>query len=313
MTGARVLSFEPNSRDTALAIGNFDGVHRGHQALVAHTLGLGRQHGLRTAVMTFDPHPAVVLGGSPPPVLTRMDRKVELLRAIAASIEVVVQRFDQAFSMLSPLEFVERILVEQVHVREVVVGANFRFGRDRAGTVAELREFGERFGFVAHPFALSGDAEGSISSSRIRRLLLDGDVGAAADLLGRPHAVTGNVVTGDGRGRTIGIPTANLDAVEETTPRAGVYACQVEIVEGGMGRALGAAVVHLGPRPTVDRGETIEVHVIDRSLDLYGKTLRVGFLQRLRDLERFSDIERLRRQIERDIAAARLVRGLVAS
>jgi riboflavin kinase / FMN adenylyltransferase len=313
MTRARVSSFEPNGRDAALAIGNFDGVHRGHQALVAYTLGLGRQHGLCTAVMTFDPHPAVVLGGSPPPVLTRMDRKVELLSGIAANIEVIVQRFDQAFCMLSPLEFVERILVEKIHVRQVVVGTNFRFGRDRAGTVAELRQFGDRFGFVAHAFALSGDAEGSISSSRIRRLLLDGDVGAAADLLGRPHAVTGTVVAGDGRGRTIGVPTANLEAVEEATPRVGVYACNVELIEGGAVRDLGAGVVHLGPRPTVDRGETIEVHLIDRSLDLYGKTLRVGFLQRLRDLERFSDLEGLREQIERDIAAARRVRGLAAS
>jgi riboflavin kinase / FMN adenylyltransferase len=313
MISTRVLSTEPNGRDAALVVGNFDGVHRGHQELIAYNLGLAERHDLRPVVMTFEPHPAVALGGAPPPVLTKMDRKIELLRSMAPDLEVIVERFDREFAQLLPVEFVERILVGDLHVRQLVVGSNFRFGRDRAGTVEQLDEFGARFGFVAHAFNLAGDAQGSYSSSRIRRLLKEGELTDANWILGRPHAVTGKVVQGDGRGRSIGVPTANLADIEELVPLDGVYAGQVEMIDQGAAQIIGAAVVHVGPRPTVERGFTVEAHVIDRSLDLYGKHLRIGFWQRLRGLERFNDLESLRRQIEQDIAAARLVPGLAAS
>jgi riboflavin kinase/FMN adenylyltransferase len=290
---------------TALVIGNFDGVHRGHQALVSHTLELARRHHLRALAMTFEPHPAAVLGGAAPPVLTSTPRKVKLLSALAPNFEVLVQRFDSEFAQLSPREFVERILVRDIRVRQLVVGANFRFGRDRAGNVNELQKLGQEFAFAAHGVELTSDVAGSISSSRIRRLLTAGEVAEAASLLGRPHSVSGIVVAGDGRGRTIGVPTANLEGIPELAPKAGVYAGIVEIDGAATTSTLGPAVVHIGPRPTVDRNETVEVHLIDRNLDLYGRSLRVGFHRRLRDVIRFSDIESLKRQIALDIETAR--------
>jgi riboflavin kinase / FMN adenylyltransferase len=305
MSPVGASSAEPNRRDAALVIGNFDGVHRGHQALVAYTRSLAEEHGLRLVVMTFEPHPAMALGGSPPPLLTTTERKLELLRRLSPDMDVLVQRFDREFAELTPREFVARILVRDVHVRQLVVGANFHFGHDRQGSVSTLRAFGREFGFDMHAFELSGDDRGSFSSSRIRRLIVDGELAAANELLGRPHALSGVVVTGDGRGRTLGFPTANLDGVVEVKPRAGVYACRVDLLETAATRSLGAGVVHLGPRPTVERDETIEVHLIDGAMDLYGKRLRVGFLARLRDSERFSDIDALKRQIARDVDAAR--------
>lgn len=312
MVDKSTLSIEPNAGEVALAIGNFDGVHRGHQALISHVAELAKERGLRPMVMTFDPHPAVALGGKLPPVLTALARKVELLRAIAPNLEVMVQRFDREFAQLSPREFVERILVGGLRVRELVVGHNFRFGRDRAGSVETLVRLGHDYGFAAYGFGLAGDAQGVFSSSRIRRLIREGDLVAASELLGRPHALSGLVVKGDGRGRTIGVPTANLDAVEELRPLEGVYVCRVESLAGANALNLGGAVVHLGPRPTVDRGDAIEAHLLDRDLDLYGQRLRVSFLQRLREQRQFSDLDGLKRQIELDIAAARRVLGLAA-
>jgi riboflavin kinase/FMN adenylyltransferase len=309
MTRSRTSSSEPNDRGSVLVIGNFDGVHRGHRALVAEALGLADQHGLRSVVMTFDPHPAVVLGGEAPPVLTRLDRKVELLRAIAPNLEVVVERFDREFAALSPREFVERVLVDGHRAERLVVGANFRFGRGRVGTVALLQELGAEFGFVARAVDLAGDAQATYSSSRIRSLLVEGDIRQANELLGRPHAITGTVVHGDARGRTIGIPTANLDEVEELKPQVGIYAARVELLEHGVATELGAAVVHVGPRPTVARGETIEVHVLDRTVELYGKCMRVAFLEKLRAIEHFTDLASLKRQIELDILATRRLTG----
>ncbi|HMA97183.1 MAG TPA: bifunctional riboflavin kinase/FAD synthetase [Polyangiaceae bacterium] len=304
MTLNGALSAEPNGPASALVIGNFDGVHRGHQALVAFTLDLAHQNGLEPQAMTFDPHPAQVLSGSPPPVLTTLERKIELLESLALGLRVVVQHFDSEFSRLSPLDFVERILVGRNHVRQLVVGANFRFGRNRAGNVQVLQELGERFGFNAHAFELSADAHGSISSSRIRQLITAGDVALAKELLGRPHALTGLVVHGDGKGRTIGFPTANLEQIAELRPLPGVYAAHTEILDGGLATAIGPSVVHIGPRPTVQRGETVEAHVIHQDRDLYGKTVRINLLGRVRGLVQLANLEALKPLIEQDVAAA---------
>lgn len=313
MTPTRTSSVEPNGADAALVIGNFDGVHRGHQALVAYTLKVARAHGLRPIAMTFDPHPAVALGGAPPPILTKLERKLELLGAMDPALALHVQRFDREFAQLSPREFVERVLVRNLNVRQLVVGANFRFGRARAGNVESLRELGKQLGFTAHAFSLEGDDEGSFSSSRIRSLIAEGDLVRVSELLGRPHCLTGKVVVGDGRGRQIGVPTANLAEVQEVLPRVGVYAGNVELVDQGAARPLGPAVVHIGPRPTVDRDDTVEAHLLDQSLDLYGQELRLSLGPRIRDLVRFSDIEALKQQIVRDISAARGLLGPAAS
>lgn len=304
MTPTGALSVEPNGPASALVIGNFDGVHRGHQALIAYTLDVARQNGLEPQAMTFEPHPAQVLSGSPPPVLTTLERKIELLESLAPGLRVVVQHFDPEFSRLSPLEFVERILVGRNHVRQLVVGSNFRFGRNRAGNVEVLQELGKRFGFVAHAFELSADANGSISSSRIRQLISAGDVVLAKELLGRPHALTGVVVHGDGKGRSIGFPTANLDQIAELRPLPGVYAAHTEIVEAEVATSLGPSVVHIGPRPTVNRDETVEAYVIHQSIHLYGKRVRLHLLGRVRDLVRLANLEALKPQIELDVASA---------
>jgi len=313
MADPTMLSFEPSTSAVALVIGNFDGVHRGHQALIAHVVELARDRGLSLKVMTFEPHPAVALGGTVPPVLTTLQRKIELLESLAPNLRVIVQRFDRAFAQLRPEEFVERILVGGFCVRELIVGQNFRFGRDRAGSVETLQLLGARYGFTAHAFGLEGDAAGAFSSSRARQLLQAGDLAEANRLLGRHHAICGVVGRGDGRGRTIGVPTANLEDIEELRPRVGVYACRVELIEGESVRDLGAAVANLGPRPTVDRGDAIEVHILDCSLDLYGQKLRVSFIARLREQRRFADLDALKRQIATDIAAARQIVQAAAS
>ncbi|MGC4065539.1 MAG: riboflavin biosynthesis protein RibF [Polyangiaceae bacterium] len=251
----------------ALVIGNFDGVHRGHQALLRHTVELAHAHGLRPKAMTFEPHPAKVLSGTSPSVLTRVERKLELLHRVAPDLMVIVQSFDRAFAQMSPREFVERILVNLVHVRQLVVGRNFRFGRDRAGSAKIFVEFGAELGFSAHGFELSGDEQGTISSSRIRSLVQAGELESAANLLGRPHSISGLVVRGDGRGRSIGFATANLDGVEELTPPPGVYAGVTELKNEQGARSVVPAAIHIGPRPTVDRGETIEAHLLGQSGD----------------------------------------------
>lgn len=305
MSPTRAGSSESNGDDAALVIGNFDGVHRGHQALVTYTLELAKGHGLRPMAMTFDPHPAVALGGAEPAILTTLPRKIELLQALEPELGVHVQRFDRQFARLAPSEFVEQVLVGDLKVRQLVVGANFRFGRERSGNTDVLAELGRQMGFVAHAFRLEGDADGIYSSSRIRRFIAEGELERANELLTRPHYLTGTVVTGDGRGRTIDVPTANLAGVVEARPLDGVYAAVVEMLGPPATRSLGHAVVHIGPRPTVARDSTIEVHLLDQTLDLYGKVLRVGLTKRIRGLVRFTDLEALKLQIAHDIAQAR--------
>ena len=289
----------------ALVIGNFDGVHRGHQALVKYTVELAARFGLRARAMTFDPHPAMLLSGKAPAVLTQLTRKVSLLCASAPNFDVIVQPFDRQFANLLPREFVERILVNHVHVRQLVVGANFRFGRDRAGCADDFVRFGEELGFAAHAFELSGDAQGCFSSSRIRCLVAEGELSQARALLGRPHAISGSVIRGDGRGRTIGFATANLGGVEEQLPPEGVYAALAQLLPSGPvpSSALCPAAVHIGPRPTVDRDASIEAHLIGHTGEIYDRGLRLHLLRRLRGLVRFDGIEALKAQISLDVQA----------
>lgn len=295
----------PSERGVALAIGNFDGVHAGHQSLVRRAVELAEADLLAPKAMTFEPHPAKILGGKAPPQLTRLARKVELLKQLAPSLEVIVQSFDEAFARLSPRDFVVRTLVETVRVRHLVVGANFRFGRDRTGTVAELAQLGQKLGFDVHPLELSGDGEGSFSSSRIRRLVELGSMKPATFLLTRPHCLIGSVVRGDGRGRSIGFATANLEGIEEQLPADGVYAAMAELPEGTRASAgaqsLTPAAVHVGPRPTVERGRSVEAHLIGAEGDFYGCEMRLHLLDRVRGLVKFDGIDSLKAQIARDV------------
>ncbi|MCC6552455.1 MAG: riboflavin biosynthesis protein RibF [Polyangiaceae bacterium] len=298
-------------------IGNFDGVHRGHQALLAEAAGEAARRALAPVVLTFHPHPALTLGRTPPETLTALPRKLELIARAQPSIRVVIEAFDRAFSEQAPEEFVREELVGRLGARVVMVGDNFRFGHRRAGDFAALARLGEAHGFETRSHPLVGDAEGPWSSTRIRDAIARGELDAAAGMLSRPHMLSGVVIKGDQRGRTIGFPTCNLDDVVEALPPFGVYAVLVDrVVEPGEGaaatgrsRALARGVMNLGVRPTVKDPRaarpSVEVHLFDVDEDLYGARLRVHLIARLRPERRFSGLPELREQIARDAAAAR--------
>jgi riboflavin kinase/FMN adenylyltransferase len=285
-----------------VALGNFDGVHRGHQALVALVVA---DRSAPSAVLTFDPHPARVLNpAQAPSALMTLDQKAEALEALGVERLVVVP-FTPAFARTSAEDFARVVLRGTLGALRVVVGEGFRFGHGRSGDVAALAAAGGRLGFVVRslPPVLEGGAP--ISSSRIRELLTRGEVEGAARLLGRSYAVDGTVVPGAGRGRGLGIPTANLAVQNETLPAEGVYACRFLLRGEAGGRA---AVANLGRRPTFGGGlPALEAHLLDFAGDLYGREARVEFVERLRGERAFPDAAALVQQVRRDAEAARAV------
>ena len=303
-------SDEASARATTIAIGNFDGVHRGHRELVRYAVTEARRRGFDVEVLTFDPHPAAVLGKTAPPLLTTTERKVELLQHIDPTLRVVVQRFDREFSRLSDREFVETVLLGRMHARQVVVGSNFHFGSDRSGNPRVLADLGRELGFDAHTFELSGDRSGIFSSTRVREAIAAGDLALAAEILGRWHALSGCVVRGDGRGHQLGFPTANLEEIAELLPPPGIYACLADpLAPPDSFPAPLKAVVHIGPRPAVNRGFSVEVHILDGDYALYGRRLRVHLAARIRAVSDFASLEQLREQIGSDVASARRILG----
>ncbi len=301
---------------TALVIGNFDGVHTGHAAVLAQMGGLAAARGLVPAVLTFEPHPAVVLGRTAPPLLTTLARKVALFGRHGVR-EVFVARFTTTFASTSPERFLEELVFGRLAARVVVVGDNFRFGKARVGDFTALDHAARARHHEAFASILASDTDGPISSTRVRALVAAGEVGEAQRLLGRPHALSGVVVLGAQKGRTIGFPTANLAELPELLPANGVYAVSVDrlersFVEGeslpDRPRALAHGVMNIGTRPTVSGGDTtrhVEVHLHDFAGDLYGCALRVHLLARVRDERRFPSFEALRAQITLDSDAAR--------
>lgn len=293
---------------TLCAIGNFDGVHRGHRAVLARAAKDARDAGLEPVLLTFEPHPAVTLGRQPPALLTPLARKIELVQRIDPALRVVIEHFDKAFSELGPEEFVRDVLVKKLAVARVVVGRNFRFGKGRQGDLARLSELGARHGFVAQATELFGDERGPWSSTRVRQAIARGDLEEAELVLGRPHALTGVVAHGDQRGRQLGFPTANLVGVEEARPPHGVYAVLVDqLDEKGSATKLARGVANLGVRPTFETSPAIEAHLLDFAGDLYGKKLRLHLVARLRDEMRFASLDELKARIARDIEQARAV------
>jgi riboflavin kinase/FMN adenylyltransferase len=308
-----------------VAIGNFDGVHLGHQAVLRDVAADAARRGLAPAVLTFSPHPVLVLGRPAPPALTSLDRKVELLHAVEPSLTPFVRRFDLAFAAQEPEEFAARTLVTALGAAVVVVGQNFRFGHARRGDFAALCRLGATLGFETRSHPLVGDEAGPWSSSRVREAVRQGDLDTATRMLGRPHMISGVVVAGDRRGRTLGFPTANLARIEEGLPKSGVYAVVVDRappLAASAGEqpelsaeparapatALAKGVANIGVRPTVTPGETrpsVEVHLFDTDADLYGARLRVHLVARLRDEQRFAGLDALKAQIAKDAAEAR--------
>ena len=286
----------------AVTIGNFDGVHRGHQALVSAAVARARETGGVSVVLTFDPHPARVLGpGRAPAALTTLAQKEELLARLGVD-RLAVLPFDAEVARLPPDAFAREVLHGTLGARHVVVGESFRFGHRREGDAGALAALGEGLGFSVRALPPVLEEGSPVSSSRVRDQLARGDVRAARALLGRAYFVDAPVVRGDGRGRTIGVPTANLAPENEILPARGVYAGRCRVPGG----AWHPSVVNLGHRPTFGGGhDSVEAHLIDFEGDLYGARVRLEFRERLRGEQRFEGKDALVARIREDVAQAR--------
>ena len=307
-----------------LTIGVFDGVHRGHAELIAHAVKSARARGVPTVLMTFDPHPMeVVFPGSHPAQLTTLTRRAELVEELGVDVFLVMP-FTTDFMKLTPDRYIHELLVERLHVVEVVVGENFTFGKKAAGNVSLLRKAGERFGFAAEAMSLVSESLAAerdraetvtFSSTYIRSCVDAGDMLAAADALGRPHRVEGVVVRGDGRGKVLGFPTANVaPPMYSAIPADGVYAAWFTVL--GRGTVMGTVVpgeryqagVSVGTNPTFSgRTRTVEAFVLDTEADLYGQHVAVDFVARLRGQEKFDRVADLVAAMQRDTARVRTI------
>lgn len=289
-------------RGCAATIGNFDGVHLGHQAVLGQTAERAAELGLPMVVITFEPQPQEYFAPEQAPArLTRLREKLEALRRYAVQ-RVLCLRFDRHLAGLGADAFIQRVLVDGLDVRYLVVGDDFRFGKGRSGDFALLQAAGERHGFQVvnmHTFAIGSER---VSSTRVRDALEQGDLAGAESLLGRPYRISGRVAHGDRRGRTIGFPTANIHLHRSRSPLQGVYAVEVF----GLDREPVEGVANLGRRPTVDGTRLqLEVHLFDFDERIYGRHVHVNFLQRIRDERKFESFEALRDQIDRDAEQAR--------
>jgi len=296
-----LLASLPRTRRSVVGIGVFDGVHLAHRRLLETVCHKARQKGVDAGVITFDPHPQEVLSEKPRPRLCSLDERIRQMDALGLDFVGAI-RFDREFSSLSPQEFVDKVLVRHLHVQEVVVGFNFRFGTGGQGTPAMLKELGELNGFGVTTVGPVKVADLTVSSSAIRTALENGSIPIAAQLLGRPYAVSGVVRTGAGRGRTIGFPTANLhvDPGNRLLPKRGVYRGVAQPQTGAAFQAL----INIGTRPTFDEetGPTfVEVYLHGFSGDLVDSQLKVTFLERLRDERRFDTVDGLVSQIQNDL------------
>ncbi len=287
-----------------LALGNFDGVHRGHRRILEQVARGAAEHGGTPMAMTFDPHPRrVVRPDKAPPLLMTTAQRLEALGE-AGMRAVAVVRFTHELSQWDAETFVRRVLVEWLRVSEVWVGANFLFGKDRSGTFSALRQLGQRFGFRADKIDPVRYKDFVVSSTRIRRLVSEGRMDEAGALMGRAYAIDGTVVRGRAKGRELGFPTANIETANELIPPPGVYATTL-LVEG----VERASVTNIGHRPTFGEAGplVVEAHVLGDPGDLYGKAVRLRFIQRLREERRFPDVDALVAQIQADTRqAARL-------
>ena len=299
----------PRWHNPVLALGNFDGLHRGHMKIIDRVRQRAGERAGTPAAMTFDPHPPRVLRpDKAPALLMTREQKIEAL-ARSGMQGVAVVRFTRELSQWDPEMFVRTVLVEWLHVAEVWVGANFLFGHQRAGTFSVLRSLGARYGFRAEKIDPVRYKDFVVSSTRVRRLVSEGRVDEAGALLGHHYFIDGTVVKGAGRGRELGVPTANVATPNELVPPAGVYATL--LTTDGI---VFPSVTNIGLRPTFgDVTEpVIETHILDLDRDLYGSAVRVSFVQRMRDERAFADVDALKVQIEADRRAARRLFGRIS-
>lgn len=292
-------------RGGVVALGNFDGVHLGHQAVIGTALARAKNHGVPAGVMTFEPHPRAVFDPSHPPFrLTPFRIKARLIEALGVDF-LLMQHFDKAFAAHTADQFIEEVLIKGLGARAVVTGYDFCFGKGRAGTVAMLRGRPE---FETVTVDAQGGSDGQVySSNLIRQTLLDGHPDRAAALLGRAWEIEGRVETGDQRGRTIGFPTANVHLADYMRPAVGVYAVRAGI-DQGTGTVWHDGVANLGRRPTFDKQDLIlEAHLFDFDGDLYGRHLRVALAGYIRPERKFDGLPSLKAQIAADCEAARAI------
>lgn len=295
--------FDARERRPAVALGNYDGVHAGHQEILRRVKEDAACRGAPSVLYTHDPHPAVVLRhGTPPPKITTLEEKIEIVDGLGIDY-MVVEPFTIDFAAQSPEEFVRAVLVERLGAGHVFVGGNFGFGKGRAGKAADLEGFGKRFGFettIVPPVNLDGVP---VSSTRVRAAVQAGDVELAARLLGRPFRLRGSIVHGAARGAGLGFPTANIAPDKDLLPGKGVYACWATL-----DRTRIPAVTNVGIKPTFG-GEalTIEAFLLDFHQEVYGHLLDLSFVARLRDEKKFPGIDALKEQIARDVEKARSI------
>lgn len=295
-------NLKPSHRGCVATIGNFDGVHLGHQAVLGQLAEQADKLGLPAVVITFEPQPLEFFRPlEAKPRLTRFREKIHALRRYAVD-RVLCLQFNQAFASLSAQEFIQKILLDGLDIRYLVVGDDFRFGKQRVGDFELLQQTGVQQGFQVvrmHTFDIDGSR---VSSTRIRQALVDGDLHTAEKLLGRPYRMLGRVAHGDKRGRTIGFPTANIHLHRQATPVQGVFAVEMFGIEG----EPIPGVANVGTRPTVDGSRSLlEVHLFDFNRDIYGCYVNVNFVQKIREERKFDSFAELKLQIQRDAEQAR--------
>lgn len=295
-------NLQPRHRGCVATIGNFDGVHLGHQAVLGQLAEAAGRLSLPTVVITFEPQPQEYFGATAEtPRLTRLREKLQALRRYSVD-RVLCLPFNRRLADWSAREFIDKLLVEGLDVKYLVVGDDFRFGHQRQGDFALLKQAGERYGFQVvsmHSFHVDGER---VSSTRVREALAQGDMRTAEKLLGRTYRMSGRVARGDRRGRELGFPTANIHLHRRATPVRGVFAVEMFGVSG----EPVAGVANVGTRPTIDGTRTLlEVHLFDFAADIYGAYVEVVFLHKLRDEVRFASLEALKQQIALDVEAAR--------
>ncbi len=291
-------------KNAVITIGNFDGVHKGHQSLFNQVMEKAGKIDGTSIAMTFDPHPLKALGISGPPLITRRDQKVELIESCGIDVLLCIP-FSKEFAAITALDFIEKILVNKIGMKAIVIGADYSFGKDRMGNIGLLKKESERLGFETIVSPWTNDSESNterISSTRIREIVMEGNVDQAMKYLGRHYQIRGKVIKGRERGGSqLGFPTANIKLHDELCPKLGVYAVTVETTKGNF---LGVA--NIGFSPTFgDEMFTIEVHILDFNHDIYDTRIRVNMVARLRDEKKFSSIEELSRQIDHDIEVAK--------
>ena len=302
-------SLEKPLERSVLTVGNFDGLHVGHRRIMNTVTSRARALGCEAAVYTFEPHPRKVLQPERAPrLLTTLEQKLELFEAAGVDV-AIVEPFDLEFARVPAERFVREILFERIAPLEVYVGYDFRYGRDREGSMRTLTELGPHLGFSVTivPEVKLGSRD--VNSTRIRELLEQGHVGEAALLLGRRYSIRGRVIAGERRGRTLGFPTLNLAAENEVLPQTGVYACTVRFLDAGDPPAdsVHLAVTNVGRRPTFGdlSAPLTEAHLLDFSADVYDRRVEVAFVDHIRAEQRFAGVDALRAQIARDAEAAR--------